>query len=137
MHRRRRDRGPATRRILRRMDHEGPRRPVQGRAGIARMVMQQLEDDLWVESRSLRFMGLETGTRMTVVKLSSGKLFVHSPVSLTDPLKDEIAKLGEVAAIVAPSKFHHLYVGEWTRAHPNAVVCPCPTLERKRTDIAW
>lgn len=99
--------------------------------------MLKVDDDLWVEHRPLRFMGVETGTRMTIVRLSSGKLFVHSPVKLDDALNEEIEKLGEVAAIVAPSKFHHLYVGEWVRAHPNAVVCPCPTLEKKRADIVW
>ena len=46
--------------------------------------MQQLAHDLWVEARPLRFAGIETGTRMTVVRLADGRLFVHSPVSL-DP----------------------------------------------------
>lgn len=99
--------------------------------------MLRLDDDLWVEHRNLRFMGLETGTRMTIVRLASGGLFVHSPVALDEALKEEVAKLGPVVAIVAPSKFHHLYVGDWVRANPNAVVCPCPTLEMKRKDIAW
>lgn len=99
--------------------------------------MKRIDDDLWIEHRRLRFMGLETGTRMTIVRLSSGGLLVHSPVALDDALKEEVSKLGPVAAIVAPSKFHHLYVGEWAREHPNAIVCACPTLEKKRTDVAW
>ena len=41
-------------------------------------------DDVWVEAREAKFLGLETGTRMTVVRLAGGGLFVHSPVALDD-----------------------------------------------------
>lgn len=100
-------------------------------------MLQALGDGLWVEARPLRFLGVETGTRMTVVRLGSGGLFVHSPVALDDATRAAIDALGSVEAIVAPSRFHHLYVGEWMRAFPDAVVAACPGLDRKRPDIAW
>jgi hypothetical protein len=100
-------------------------------------MLERIAGDLWVEARRLRFLGVETGTRMTVVRLADGGLFVHSPVSLDLSTQEAVAALGRVKALVAPSRFHHLYVGEWSRAYPDAVLCACPGLERKRPDLAW
>jgi hypothetical protein len=93
--------------------------------------------DLWIETRPMRFWGVETGTRMTVVRLSGGGLFVHSPVALHRETKAAVDALGPVVAVVAPSRFHHLFVAEWRQAYPGAIVCACPGLERKRPDVAW
>jgi hypothetical protein len=100
-------------------------------------MLQNIASALWVQAQHLRFWGLETGTRMSVIRLANGGLFVHSPIALDDDTKREVDALGPVRAIVAPSRMHHLYVGDWMAAYPGAVVCCCPTLERKRTDIPW
>lgn len=100
-------------------------------------MLQPITEGLWSATRPLRFFGLETGTRMTVVRLAGGGLFVHSPVGLDPGLRAAVDALGPVAAIVAPSRFHHLYVGEWRTAYPQAILCCCPGLETKRTDVAW
>jgi len=97
--------------------------------------MLQLAHDLWVETRRLRFLGVETGTRMTIVRLSDGGLFVHSPVSFDESTRETIDALGPVKCVVAPSLFHHLSVGVWMKAYPQAVFCACPGLERKRLDL--
>jgi Domain of unknown function (DUF4336) len=96
-----------------------------------------IADDLWVRARRLRFAGVETGTRMTVVRLAGGGLFVHSPIALDAETRAAVDALGPVRAVVAPSRFHHLYVGQWMRAYPEAVACHCPGLEKKRRDLAW
>lgn len=88
-------------------------------------------------TRPVRFLGVETGSRMTVVRLSGGGLFVHSPVALDDATRGEVDALGEVRAVVAPSLFHHLHVGAWMRAYPKAVFAACPGLEWKRADLAF
>ena len=100
-------------------------------------MLERLTDDVWTEQRPQRFFGLETGTRMTIVRLASGGLFVHSPVALDPELRAAVDALGPVAAIVAPSRFHHLYVGEWAAAYPRASISGCPGLEKKRKDLAW
>lgn len=99
--------------------------------------MKPIAERLWVESRPLRFAGVETGARMTVVQLSDGGLFVHSPVSLDRGTREGIDALGPVKAVVAPNRFHHLWVGEWIRAYPDALLCACPGLEQKRSDVSW
>ena len=100
-------------------------------------MLQAIVSDVWIEARPLRFAGVETGTRMTLVRLTDGSLFVHSPVSLSEETRAAVDALGPVKAVVAPSRFHHLYVGEWMRAYPEALVCACPGLERKRRDLRW
>jgi len=74
---------------------------------------------------------------MTVVRLGDGGLFVHSPISLDPSLRAAVDALGAVRAVVAPSKFHHLFVSEWRAAYPAALTCCCPGLERKRADLRW
>ena len=100
-------------------------------------MLQRISEDVWNEARPLRFLGLETGTRMTVVRLGDGGLFVHSPVALDATTREAVDALGEVKAIVAPSLFHHLYVAEWARAYPGASLWACPGLEKKRKDVGW
>lgn len=100
-------------------------------------MLKRFDDGLWVETRRARFFGVETGTRMTVVRLAGGGLFVHSPVALDAATRAEVDALGEVRAVVAPSVFHHLYVGEWMAAYPKALFAACPGLEWKRSDLAF
>lgn len=94
-------------------------------------------EGIWTEDREVKFFGVETGTRMTIVRLSDGGLFVHSPVALDEATRRAVDALGEVRAVVAPSRFHHLYVGEWMAAYPRAVFAACPGLDRKRPDLAF
>lgn len=100
-------------------------------------MLEPIADNLWVAVRRLRFLGVETGTRMTVLRLAGGGLFVHSPVSLRDGTRAAIDALGPVKAVVAPSLFHHLAIGEWIQAYPDARVYACPGLAKKRADLNW
>ncbi len=94
-------------------------------------------EGVWTDTREARFFGVETGTRMTVVRLAEGGLFVHSPVALDDATRAAVDALGEVRAVVAPSIFHHLSVAQWMAAYPQAVFGACPGLEWKRPDLAF
>ena len=100
-------------------------------------MLTRLVDDIWVATRHARFLGVETGTRMTVVRLSDGGLFIHSPVGLDPETRAAVDELGEVRAVVSPSLFHHLHVPDWLAAHPDAVFAACPGLEWKRPDIPF
>jgi hypothetical protein len=99
--------------------------------------MERLADDLWTKARPLRFLGVETGTRTTIVRLASGGLFVHSPGPLADDTRRFVEGLGPVVAVVSPSRFHHLWAGAWKQAYPEALLCACPGLEKKRADLPW
>ncbi len=94
-------------------------------------------DRLWVCEQPLKFMGAEVGARMSVVKLSSGGLLLYSPVRVSDELKREVDALGPVEQVVAPNKFHHLFVKQWTDAYPKASAFIAHGLHKKRPDLTF
>jgi hypothetical protein len=100
-------------------------------------MLQRFTDDVWTESRPAKFWGVECGSRMAVVRLDGGGLFVLSPVHPDPELRREIDALGEVRAVVSPSLFHHLHVAAWMAAYPRAIFAACPGLEWKRPDLAF
>src|SRR5678815_4409164 len=57
-------------------------------------------------------------TRMTVVRLSNGDLFLHSPIKFDQTLAKELQRLGRVRHLVSPNQFHYAHIGEWVRAFP-------------------
>ena len=75
------------------------------------------------------------GTRMTVIRMQSGGLFVHSPGPLDAKVKDDLAGLGPVQAIVAPNDFHHLFLAEFADAYPEARVFATPGVAKKQPKV--
>jgi hypothetical protein len=74
---------------------------------------------------------------MTIVRLGDGGLFLHSPVNLDQRLREAVDELGEVRAIVAPSRVHHLFAGDYAATYPHARLYAAPGLPEKRTDIKF
>ncbi len=99
------------------------------------MELQQLHDDVWTASAAQTMLGLHLGTRMTVVRLPSGGLWVHSPIALDDEGHAALRALGPVEHIVAPNLYHHLHVGPMATAHEGSVVHARPRLRKKRADL--
>jgi hypothetical protein len=81
--------------------------------------------------------GFPYPTRMAVIRLASGGLFVWSPVELTREIKTEVDALGPVRHLVAPNKLHHLYLGAWRVAYPEARLYGPPGLAAKRPDLVF
>lgn len=75
-------------------------------------------------------------TRMTVIRLCDGGLFVHSPTGADDGLVAEVAALGPVSHIVSPNMLHHVFVGDWAKRFPAARLWAAPGV-RKRSDVAF
>jgi hypothetical protein len=93
--------------------------------------MRQITPDIHVFDRPLRFYGIELGTRMTVIKLSDG-LLIHSPI---DVPPDSLSELGEPRYVLAPNKFHHLFVAPWVEAGIEGWAAP--GLMEKRKDVSF
>ncbi len=74
---------------------------------------------------------------MTVIRLASGELMLHSPCNITAAMAKAIAALGPVAHIVAPGNFHHLYVPTAQAAFPTAKTWICPGTERRNRDLQY
>lgn len=100
-------------------------------------MLSPFADGVWVAHQPLKYMGLSVGARMTVMKLADGRLMVHSPIFLTDELHAEVDKLGKVALLLAPNKYHHLFVKDWQAAYPSAQAWAAPGLPKKRRDVSF
>jgi hypothetical protein len=70
----------------------------------------------------------KVGTRMTVIRLADGGLFLHSPTKLDDETKRALDAIGQVRAVVAPSRAHHLFVADYIKAWPGAKLYGPPGL---------
>lgn len=99
--------------------------------------MRQVSTNIWTVPADLTFRGLRVNTRMTVCRLSDGGLVLHSPVRCSETLTSAIDALGAVRAIISPNLLHHLYLGEWIEAYPNALSYGPPGLVTKRPDLAF
>jgi hypothetical protein len=74
---------------------------------------------------------------MAVIRLSDGGLLIWSPVALSEPLRGEVAALGEVRHLVAPNALHDLFLTEWRQAYPSAGLHGAPGLAGRRPDLAF
>ena len=70
-------------------------------------------------------------TRMTVVRLSNGDLFLHSPIKFDERLAKELLGLGTVRHLVSPNQFHYAHIGEWAKAFPNTVSWASPRVRER------
>lgn len=98
--------------------------------------MKQLAENLWiVDGEAVPFFTLPYTTRMTIVRLSDGTLWVHSPIKLTPELQKQVASLGEVRYLIAPNHLHHLFLLEWQQAYPQAQSFGTSEVQTKRPDL--
>jgi len=99
-------------------------------------MLEPITDHIWTISAEFKVFGLiQLNGRATVIRLSDGSLWVHSPVALSDELRAQLDALGPVRHLVAPSLLHHLYVGMWREAYPEALVYAPKGLQSKRPDL--
>ena len=101
-------------------------------------MIEPFADDIWIaDGAVVAIAGFEYGTRMAIIRLSTNRLFVWSPIALSLEVKSQVDALGPVQFIVAPNPVHHLFVGEWAEAYPDALLYGAPELSKKRPDIGW
>lgn len=98
-------------------------------------MLETITPNIWHTQHSFVANGVRASSRMTVVRLQDGRLWLHSPVPITTELKAELMALGEVAYVVAPSKMHHLFVSDCMTAFPQATLFGAPGLQVKRPDL--
>lgn len=65
-------------------------------------------------------------TRMTIVQLGNGDLFLHSPIAFNVDLARQLSSMGKIRHLVSPNQFHYAHVGEWSRAFPDAMTWASP-----------
>ena len=97
--------------------------------------LELISKDLWCSGGKEGRGPFKFDIRMTVLRLQSGGLLLHSPIAIDETIKDELNQLGIVEHIVAPNCFHHLYASRAKQLFPDAMLWASPGLRDKRNDI--
>lgn len=98
-------------------------------------MLEPLVDGVWTAHQDLTAASYNLGTKMTVVRLTDGGLLLVSPIRLEPELQAEVAALGEVRHLVSPNLFHHMFIGHWKAAFPQALLWGDAALAKKRKDL--
>ncbi|MGD1864633.1 MAG: DUF4336 domain-containing protein [Phormidesmis sp.] len=98
-------------------------------------MLKAIAENVWVAKQPLKYMGLNVGTRMTVIRLIDQKLVVISPIEPTETLNSELSDLGAVGHIISPNLYHHLYAKRFKSCHPNATLWATEGLKEKKPSL--
>lgn len=106
---------------------------IPGRFGDGKLV--PFADSIWTATTPTRFAGTWMPHVMTVIRLESGGVLLHSPCRPSDELLAAIAGVGTVTDVVAPNWFHDLYLWEYRRFYSTATFWGPAFLRRQRRAI--
>jgi hypothetical protein len=102
------------------------------------LVIREVTTDIWTFSRPFGrgpFGLLPWGGRSTAVKLSTGDVWVLASTPLTQDTKTTIDNLGTVKWLIAPDIVHHLFLGQYKKAYPEAKVIGVDGLREKKKKL--
>jgi hypothetical protein len=99
--------------------------------------LHQLDANLWELERPLKAPGLRMHHRMTVARLASGELWVHSPVAFNESIARSLVALGPVTHFIAPNIYHDLYWREWFAGYPKATFYCAPGVKEGHPDLPF
>ena len=98
-------------------------------------MLREIAENIWVMEAPHQWLAFHVGTRMTVVKLATEALVLHSPVPMPGDLRSEIDSLGTVRHIVCSNFYHHVYAADAVKAYPTALLYGPAELRLKRKDL--
>ncbi len=99
-------------------------------------MLKPVADNVWIVDGPVIRFGLPWPqmtfpTRMTVVGLAGGALFIHSPTPVTPELRAEIERHGRPRWIVGPNRIHYWWIPDWRAAFPDADVWLAPGIKEQ------
>ena len=100
-------------------------------------MLHHLDEGVYVADHDFSLLGANIGTRTTVIRLSDGGLWVHSPGPMTGGWADEVDALGEVRFLIAPNAFHHLYLAVAQERWPGAECHGAPGVAEKEKELTF
>lgn len=99
-------------------------------------VPKPLAENVWlVDGPAVRMAAFGTHlpfpTRMTIVRLANGDLWLHSPTAPSEPLRRRVEAMGRVAHLVSPNKIHYAHIAAWKAAYPEARAWASPGVRER------
>lgn len=108
--------------------------------------LKPVGEDIWVADGPvvrMAYLGFSIPfpTRMVVVRLASGGLFLWSPTEPEEGLRSQIEALGPVRHLVSPNKIHYAHIAAWKRLYPEATAWASPGVRGRaaaqRVDVSF
>jgi hypothetical protein len=94
--------------------------------------LKPIAPGLWiVDSGPHHAMSLAIPVRMTVVRLKTGEIWLHSPTRYDDRLRNGIEHLGPIRHLVAPNIAHWVFLRDWQTHCSDAVAWAAPGLRSR------
>jgi len=98
--------------------------------------LKPVGEGLWVVDGSVVRMAYPGGsmlfpTRMAVIRLTNGNLFLWSPTEPDVQLRAEIEALWPVRHLVSPNKLHYAHIAAWKRIYPEAIAWASPKVRKR------
>lgn len=94
--------------------------------------LKPVAEGVWVvDGEPIRPGGAPVPIRMTIIRLKSGHLVLHSPTQFSPALAAEIDQLGPIGHLVAPSFGHWMFLPDWQNAYPSATTWAAPGLRER------
>lgn len=89
--------------------------------------LKPIGPDIWiVDGPAIKFYGMPFSTRMTVVRLTNGDVWLHSPTAYDATLSEAITEIGPVRHLIAPNWIHYAYIADWQESFPDAAAWAAP-----------
>ena len=95
-------------------------------------MLKPVADNVWIaDGPEIQFKMLPFPTRMTLIRLGDGGLFVHSPIPPDPALIASVDALGPVRHLIASNSLHYWWIPDWATRYPQARVHAVPGLSKK------
>ena len=84
--------------------------------------IEKLADNLYTVVGELRMPLAETTRRMTIVRLSGGRLAIYSAIALDEPRMAKLEALGHPTFLIVPGSLHRMDAHPWKERYPELTV---------------
>lgn len=99
------------------------------------MALENISNNIWVlQGDPIYFFTFPYEIRSTVIEVSAGEYLIHSPVQVKHAKQLESLP-GKIKYIVSPNKLHSLFLEDWQKAYPDALIYAPPGLRKKRPKV--
>jgi hypothetical protein len=97
--------------------------------------LEKFAEEIWIaDGPPVYNLGVPLPTRMIIIRLGNGSLWVNSPVSLDPDKRRQIEALGPVRYLIAPTKLHIWRLAEWHQLFPEAELWAPPQIPKQFRD---